>query len=233
MNNIKDVIIIATIKSYNIRNAEQFKNQYSHYNTIIITRKEDLTFENINAVKPKYIFFPHWSWIIDEKIYTNYNCVVFHCTDLPFGRGGSPLQNLIIRKIYHTKISALKVSQGIDAGDIYLKKDFDISVGSAQEIFEKMSHIIFKELIPQILNNNIVPRPQTGETVTFKRRTPKDSLINMQSDINSIYDKIRMLDGEGYPKAFINIDNYKILFSDCTLKDGKLFMKAVMEEINE
>jgi methionyl-tRNA formyltransferase len=43
-------------------------------------------------------------------------------TDLPFGRGGSPLQNLISRKIYNTKLSAIRVVKELDAGPVFLKK---------------------------------------------------------------------------------------------------------------
>ena len=32
-----------------------------------------------------------------QEIHENYKCIIFHMTDLPFGRGGSPLQNLISR----------------------------------------------------------------------------------------------------------------------------------------
>jgi len=46
-------------------------------------------------------------------------------TDLPFGRGGSPLQNLIVRGFTHTKLSALRVEKGLDTGDIYLKEDLE------------------------------------------------------------------------------------------------------------
>ena len=43
-------------------------------------------------------------------------------TDLPYGRGGSPLQNLIVRGHKHTMISAIKCVKELDAGPIYLKK---------------------------------------------------------------------------------------------------------------
>lgn len=43
-------------------------------------------------------------------------------TDLPYGRGGSPLQNLIVRNHYKTKISEIRVKKEIDSGPIYLKK---------------------------------------------------------------------------------------------------------------
>lgn len=57
---------------------------------------------------PRYIFFPHWSWKIPVDIYERFECVIFHMTDLPFGRGGSPLQNLVVRGINETQLTALR-----------------------------------------------------------------------------------------------------------------------------
>ena len=45
----------------------------------------------LESYNPRYIFFPHWSWIVPKEIFEKYECVCFHMTDLPFGRGGSPL----------------------------------------------------------------------------------------------------------------------------------------------
>jgi len=218
-------IIISTIKEWNIENYFKLKNKFKDiYNFYLITDKDELNFNNISKINPKYIFFPHWSWIIKENIYNNFNCVVFHMTDLPYGRGGSPLQNLIINEVYDTKISALKVDGGLDTGDIYLKENFNISIGSAEENFIKLSHIIFNKMIPNFLNNDLIPKKQQGEIIEFKRRKPEDSdIIKLkEKSLNKIYDFIRMVDADGYPKAYIKIDNIKIDFSEVQLKNNKL-----------
>ncbi len=80
-------------------------------------------------------------------------------TDLPFGRGGSPLQNLIERGIENTKISAIKVDDGIDTGDIYFKESLNLN-GTADEIFIRASQIIFNKMIPKIINEKILPKKQ-------------------------------------------------------------------------
>jgi methionyl-tRNA formyltransferase len=59
---------------------------------IVINEKSQLTVSALNEFKPDYIFFPHWSYLIPEDIYNRFECVIFHMTDLPFGRGGSPIQ---------------------------------------------------------------------------------------------------------------------------------------------
>lgn len=218
-------IVIATIKQWNIENYFKLKKEFQDkYNFHLITAKEEFNFNNINKINPRYIFFPHWSWIIKEEIYSNFDCIVFHMTDLPYGRGGSPFQNLIMNEIYNTKISALKVDGGLDTGDIYLKEDFNISIGSAEENFIKLSNIIFENMIPNLLSNNITPKKQCGEIVEFKRRKPKDSdILNLEEkNIYKLYDFIRMLDAEGYPKAYLDLDKVKIEFSEVHLKNKKL-----------
>ena len=222
---MKKAIVIATVKEWNINNyfelKKELENEYSLY---LLTNKDELSFENIEKINPKYIFFPHWSWIIPQKIYENYESILFHMTDLPYGRGGSPLQNLITNKIYNTKITAIKVSKELDEGDIYLKEDFDISKGSAKEIYENASNLIFKKLIPNIIKKNIVPKKQEGDIVLFKRRTPEQSNIKTLNDIsiNNLYDFIRMLDAPSYPKAYLELDNLKIELFEVIIKDGKL-----------
>ncbi|EOD6374053.1 formyltransferase family protein [Campylobacter jejuni] len=136
-------IIIASLKTWNFKNYKKLKNQFSHIKFYLVTKREDLNLNYIQKINPKYIFFPHWSFIIPDEIYQNYECIVFHMSDLPFGRGGSPLQNLILQNIKKTKISALKVCKDLDAGDIYLKCKLDISKHSAQKIYKKASKIIF------------------------------------------------------------------------------------------
>jgi methionyl-tRNA formyltransferase len=145
-------------------------------------------------------------------------------TDLPYGRGGSPLQNLIINKVYNTKISAIKVSKELDEGDVYLKEDFDISKGSANEIYINASKLIFKKLIPNILRQNPTPVRQEGDVVNFKRRTPEQSNIKMLNDVSiaNLYDFIRMLDAPSYPKAYLELDNLKMELFEVIIKDGKL-----------
>ena len=220
-----DNIVIATIKEWNIENYFKLKEKYGHeFNFHLISNSEALTEEFIQKINPNYIFFLHWSWIIPKNIYNNFNCVLFHMTDLPYGRGGSPLQNLIMNKVYKTKISAIKVSENIDSGDIYLKESLDISTGSAQDIFKKSSQITFEKMIPKFLSSKLSAKEQSGEIVTFKRRTPDQSSIEIVKDLslNSLYDFIRMLDGEGYPKAYIEIENIKIEFSQVDKTDTQL-----------
>ncbi|RCW48197.1 MULTISPECIES: formyltransferase family protein [Halanaerobium] len=223
--------VIATIKSWNIKKAEEMIKESKHQ-IKLITDKNELNYEKLNSFNPEYIFFPHWSWIIPDNIYNNFNCVVFHMTDLPYGRGGSPLQNLIVRGIENTKISALKVDGGLDTGPIYLKKDLNLN-GTAEEIFLRSSSLIFNEMIPEIINNEIIPKEQKGEVVEFKRRKPYQSEIKNDFSLSKVYDHIRMLDAEGYPDAFIEYGDIKLEFSRAKLTADGIVADVKIKRLNE
>lgn len=202
--------IIASEKKWN-KNLVGKLNQSTPFTWESINKKEDLSIDHLRKINPNKIFFPHWSYIIPKEIYNRFECVVFHMTDLPYGRGGSPLQNLILRGHKSTQVSALKVGDGIDTGDIYLKSPLSLE-GTAKEIFERANDIISEQIIT-IVDRDLVPKQQTGEPTIFKRRMPKDSNISELNEVEDIYDYIRMLDAEGYPKAFIETKNFKFEFN--------------------
>lgn len=212
--------IILSEKKWNETIFHSLKEIYPKYNWFLINRKEDLTLDNLNKINPNQIFIPHWSHIINKEIFENYECIVFHMTDLPYGRGGSPLQNLILRGHKSTKITALRVDEGIDTGDIYLKQDLLLE-GTAQQIFVQSSEVILK-MIMTILENQIQPVKQEGKIVEFKRRTPKESDIYKIEKLESVYDFIRMLDCEGYPHAYLETEFFKFEFTNASLKEGNI-----------
>ena len=191
----------------------------ANLNWIRIDDKQKFTIEELDKINPQKIFIPHWSYIIPSNIYEKYECIVFHMTDLPYGRGGSPLQNLIIRGKKNTKISALRVVQELDAGDIYLKRDLALD-GTAKDIFLRSVPII-EEMINTIIEDNLQPTPQNGDPVVFKRRKSAESDIANLSTISEIYDYIRMLDCEGYPPAFIETKHFTIEFRNSEIINEK------------
>lgn len=183
---------------------------------ILLDQGSSLTPGYLDTIKPRYIFFPHWSFLIQPDVFTQFECVIFHMTDVPFGRGGSPLQNLIAKGIYETKISALKCGAGIDAGPVYMKRPLSLH-GSAEEIYLRATRII-EDMIAEIIKNEPSPVEQQGEVVLFQRRKPEDGNLTHLIELNQVFDYIRMLDAEGYPNAFLETDNLRLEFSRASMK---------------
>ena len=174
---------------------------------------------------------PHWRYLIPESIWSRWPTVIFHMTDLPYGRGGSPLQNLIIRGHSHTVISAIKCTHELDAGDIYLKQSLSLT-GTAEEILINANQII-QSMIEKIILDTPRALPQTGTPTLFRRRKPEESnlLLARQGDIPSWYDHIRMLDAEGYPHAFLEINGMRIEFRRVSRRTDGLHADVVIRPI--
>ncbi len=182
-----------------------------------IAEPTELTVERLAAIHPQYIFFPHWSHRIDSCVRDQYECVIFHMTDLPFGRGGSPLQNLIARGIYETRLTAIKCVEDLDAGPVYLKRPLSLQ-GAAQEIYLRAAALI-EDMIVEILETRPTPVPQQGEAVVFKRRTPEQGNLSQVDSLGHAFDLIRMLDAEGYPHAFVEAGPFRLEFTRAALKN--------------
>jgi methionyl-tRNA formyltransferase len=180
----------------------------------------DLTVERLQAIRPRFVFFPHWSHRIDARIHQQFECVIFHMTDLPFGRGGSPLQNLIVRGIYDTRISALRCVEEMDAGPVYLKAPLSLH-GSAEEIFVRAARII-EDLIVEILRTQPEPVAQSGSPTVFARRKPEESDLAGAQSLDELFDRIRMLDAEGYPRAFLDAGPFRLEFTRASRKSGSV-----------
>ena len=112
-------------------------------NWILVKKKSDFNIKFLKKFNPEKVFITHWSFKIEKQIWNNFECIVFHMTDLPYGRGGSPLQNLILKGFKKTKISAISINDKIDSGNIYLKRNLSLN-GNASDIFLRMNPIIFK-----------------------------------------------------------------------------------------
>ena len=181
---------------------------------------EEFSLERLRALAPRYVFFLHWSWKVPQEVVDNFECVCFHMTDVPYGRGGSPLQNLIVRGHQETKLTALRMTAGFDAGPVYFKEPLSLE-GNAEEIYIRAADHSAR-MIKRIIEEEPMPKPQQGEAVNFKRRKPEESEIGTPASLNELYDLIRMLDAEGYPRAFLDSRGYRFEFSRAALYDGRI-----------
>ena len=225
---MNDKYIVATIRPWNIKifndKIKKFPGKW-----VLITNPEELKIERIKSINPRYIFFPHWNKKVPSQIFNFTDCVCFHETDLPYGRGGSPIQNLIERGHNKTKITALKMIDKLDAGPVYMKKHLSLK-GSAIDIYHRSAKII-ANMIKHIINFQPNPVMQTGVPTYFRRRNEKQSEIVIQnSTLESLYNHIRMLDAPEYPKAFINIGRLKIELCNPKKKINKLTANVVITE---
>jgi methionyl-tRNA formyltransferase len=219
--------LIAAIKPWNADHYHAWRARTAH-ESALITRRDELTSEIIERLRPDFLFLPHWSWLVPPEIFERVETVGFHMADLPDGRGGSPLQNQILRGVTHTQLCAFRVQDGVDTGDVYLTRPLCLS-GSAEEIYIRASALAF-EMIDEILTSRPQPRPQQGTVTTFRRRTPAESRIPEGLSLAQLFDFIRMLDADGYPHAFIEHGPMRFSFTRASLRNGRLEADVTIEE---
>ena len=210
--------LFCAYRDWSLRLFERLSKRYK--SMILLKSPKKLTYKYIKKINPKYIFFPDWSWMIPKEIVDNYRCVCFHESNLPKFRGGSPLQNQILRGITETKTTAFFMKEGLDNGDILLQKKLSLK-GSINDIFDRM-FINDYEMTIKIIQGKYKQRKQNGKSTVYKRRNPKQSeLDNLDYSKKYIYNFIRMLE-DPYPNAFIKIGSKKIIFKSVKYKNKKL-----------
>lgn len=215
----KNVCVLASDRLWN-REMVKILVSKTGCDFILISDKKDLNVEELAVINPQFIFFPHWSHRIPSSIFELFECVIFHMTDLPYGRGGSPLQNLIVRGIYETQITALRCVEEMDAGPVYLKRPFSL-YGAAEEIFLRAVDVV-EDMIVEIMSKLPEPIPQKGSPTLFTRRKPHEGDLATATSLLEVFDLIRMLDADGYPNAFLNIGPFKLEFTRASRKSDQV-----------
>ena len=199
-----------------------------HGTWAFVSTPEELDTALASGPAPDWVFFLHWSWIVPSSVHGTYRCVVFHMTDLPYGRGGNPLQHLILAGANETVLSAIAMTDQLDAGPVYAKRPLSLE-GTAEDIYRR-TDAAAATVIAYLVANAPDPVPQQGEPVVFARRRPEQSEVPTDlADLDAWYDFVRMLDAVGYPHAFIDHGGYRISLRRASLGDGRMSVDATIE----
>ena len=165
----------------------------------------------VNDFDPDWIFFFHWSHIVSKDTWSAHKCVVLHTSNLPDGRGGSPIQNQIMDGIIKTRVNAIEMTGQVDSGKIYCSTGISLQ-GSLRDIWMTIASQSF-DLIQKCIKENLTPKEQEKIDITRRYRRRRTSSLDLDCETDVLYNQIRMLDGEGYPKSNIKIGNFVIEFS--------------------
>jgi len=193
----------------------------------------DHTWQLINSLSSPlldvdFIFLFRWPHIVGSDLVnsTRAKWVVFHTSELPRGRGGSPLQNQILEGKFLSRVNALELSDVVDSGRIYASHDISLQ-GTADDVWLAIAQAAAK--LAQRVVQGAEPYEQLGEVTRYKRRRnnhlPSE---DTPAEIHETHRFIQMLDGEGYPGAHIDYGRLRITFSRSSFRDGRILCDAVI-----
>ncbi len=177
----------------------------------IQSTKKNISIKEIKKFKPKYILFYGWSDKVPSYLIKNFFCIMLHPSPLPKFRGGSPIQNQIIRNIKSSKVTLFKMDEKFDSGPIMLSHKLSLD-GHMADIFNRLTEIGINLTI-KVLKNKYKLKSQNHKIATYyKRRKPSQSYISINElknkNSNYLFNKIRMLE-DPYPNAYIKTKDGK------------------------
>lgn len=172
----------------------------------------------------KRIYFPFWSWKIPPDIVNKYECIGFHASPLPFGRGGSPIQNMIRLGYTDTELCAFRMTDKIDEGKVLLRWAASLD-GTLGEIVARMSGLISLMIdsidVPDFQPVDTGPYEKFGKVPLHFDRIKKNYLPETDT-LLELYNEIRMRDEDSHSKAFKYHGKYAIEFTNAKLTEGEV-----------
>lgn len=145
----------------------------------------------INLVEPEYLR-------------RNRNNIVVHASDLPKGKGFSPMKWLVLEGSDEIVVSLIEAAEKVDSGPVYFKRRIDLDgTELCDEIRSKVGNMVIEMSMHYIENyGKIEPVAQEGEESFYKRRTVKDDEIDPSKSIIQLFNHLRIADNEHYPLYF-------------------------------
>lgn len=154
--------------------------------------------------------------IIPTETRTLYkHTLLVHASDLPEGRGWSPVIWQVLEGRKKIMVTLLEAEDKVDTGHIWLQKPFTLEGHELYDEINKKHHDATLELMTEAIERygEIKPRPQAVEGASYyPKRTPGDSRLDPDKSIAEQMGLLRVADPERYP-AFFELDGRKYFIS--------------------
>lgn len=122
-----------------------------------------------------YVFVLGYTKIL-PKIFIEKNklVMVIHESNLPKGKGFSPLQWQILKNKNKIKINLIKLESKVDSGDIILTDDLKLNGTELYDEIRKKQAEVTLKLIDKFLSQKInCYKKQRGKETFFRKRSPE------------------------------------------------------------
>jgi len=171
----------------------------------------NLTFYHEEVTEGDLLFILSCEKIFKNLTLNKYNLVV-HESDLPKGRGWSPVTWQVLEGKNRIPVTLFEATEKVDDGNIY-SQDFINLNGT--ELLSQIKHqqgLITQSLIINFVKSlpDVKGKPQSGIGTYYPRRRPKDSELDVHKSLYEQFDLLRVCDNDRYP-AFFKVKNEKYI----------------------
>jgi len=167
--------------------------------------------DNHKDLKKNYdinIIFSYFTKIPEKYLKFSKINLIPHESNLPKGKGMSPLTWQILKGKKKVFFSLIEASSEIDNGLVYYKREIKIP---KDFLFDEIKKIQLDENLKLIIKfikfykrKNKAPKGkiQIGKSTFYKRRKPQDSEIRIQKSLLAQFNLLRTVDDKNYPAFF-------------------------------
>ena len=143
--------------------------------------------------------------ISSELLALNTNNIVVHPSQLPQGKGWSPLAWQVLEGKDIIPITLFEAAGGVDNGDVYLR---DVIELDGTELNTRIKELQGKKVLSMVmkyiaLRDKLEPAPQQGEETSYPKRSTEDSELDTNKTLEENFNLLRIADNEQYPAFFI------------------------------
>lgn len=134
-----------------------------------------------------------------------YGCINVHASLLPRWRGAAPMQWAILEGDATTGITTMQMDEGLDTGDMLLKKEIEIHPEETGEsLHDRLAELgsdLLLETLRQVEEGTLIPIPQKDENSCYAKMLTKDlGRLDMNEDAKKLERYIRGLNS--WPSAY-------------------------------
>lgn len=150
-------------------------------------------------------FFLSCEKIIKKEIRDrNKLSLVVHSSNLPRGKGWSPLSWGILEGRSEITNTLFEAVDKVDAGKIYLQNTMHFADHELLDELHREQGTKINELILQFVDAypSVVGREQRGEESFYRKRQPTDNELDPEKSIAEQFNLLRVVDNEKYPAFF-------------------------------
>jgi methionyl-tRNA formyltransferase len=169
-----------------------------------ITHYVSHVFSHNDVKEGDILFLLSCEKIIKKEILDlNNNNIVVHPSELPNGRGWSPLAWQILEGKNKIPVSLFEAVEDVDAGPVYILDYIELSGSELNEEIKDSQGKKTTEMVLSYVNNYPMdPKPQTGTPSFYKKRKEKDNELDIDKSISEQFNLLRIVDNERYPIHF-------------------------------
>lgn len=171
----------------------------------------NIFYNHIDVVNYDIVFILAYTKILDNKFLKSNNLnLVVHESDLPKGKGFSPIQWQILEGKNEIIFTLFEAIETLDAGDIYSQEKISLE---GHELFEEIRMLQGEttiKLIDNFLNSypNIEKKVQKGKESFYAKRKSEDDKIDIDKSIKDQFNHFRIAQNNEYPLWF-EIDGHR------------------------